>query len=115
MKKLKNKQVNGQYYAGHEHKWMQQFLEVVPSPYVKGIAFAIACALIHQYTYKKARKFRLSHSTLKIFGIGRRTLPVYLDFFQQAGLLTYTQTFGCAVEISLKCIPKYSNNIKKNK
>ena len=84
--------MNEAFYAGHEFKWINNFLKAVPENkwYRKSIAFSIACCIHHQCVYEKQLTFKLTHKTLDLFGRNRKSLRRYLDIFQEVGLIEYS-------------------------
>ena len=100
---------NDGYYAGHEFRWILQFLNATPKRYVKSISYSVASAIHHQYIYKKSNKFSLPHSIQILFGIQSRSLPKYLRVFQRVGLLKFENSAGNSFEVELLVLPNCTN------
>ena len=106
------------YYAGHNLKWMGEFLKAVSreqkgQELVGSTAHSIACSIHHQYIYKRQKTFKLSRKTLALFGIKSRCLRPYLTLFQQAGLIKFRIKRRKSPIITLISIPLTSNTINK--
>lgn len=99
--------MNETFYAGHDFKWMNKFLNAIPKKhrFRQSIAFALAACIHHQFVYTRQSIFNLSHKTLESFGIERRCLKPYLFLFQKAGLLDYTIKKGTSPIIQLIVLP----------
>ena len=84
--------MSGSYYSGHTIEWMEKFLEAIPrkQQYKKAIAYALASCICHQYVYTKKDSFKLNHAVLAGFGLNRRSIKLYLEFFTEAGLIEYS-------------------------
>lgn len=101
------------FYAGHDFKWMGQFMKAIPKGQrlTGGVAFALACCIHHQYVYKKQKTFELPHKILKSFKINSRYIRPYLQLFQQANLIKYNIKKGKTPLITLLLIPSINNSI----
>jgi len=99
--------MNEKFYAGHNMNWMQQFLDAVPNKKrtSKSIGFSLACCIHHQYVYKKKNIFKINHNSLQYFGVKRKSLKTYLEYFKQARLINYTIKNGKIPTIELLLIP----------
>lgn len=109
--------MNEAFYAGHEFKWMNNFLKAVPENkwFRKSIAMCIACCIHHQFVYKKQTTFKLSHKALASFGINRKCLRRYLSIFRQAGLIEFVIKDNKSPIVTLLLLPyNYYNINKKN-
>ena len=108
--------MNNVFYAGHEFKWMNNFLEAVPENkwFRKSIAMCVACCIHHQFVYKKQSTFKLTHKTLSLFGVNRKCLRRYLFIFQQAGLIKYTIKNKRSPIITLLLLPYNYYTINKD-
>jgi len=95
------------YYAGHNFQWMVKFMKATQEKQNlrQTTAYCIASAIHHQYIYKKKKTFKLSHKTLTRFGASRRSLKLYLQAFQQAGLLKFKIKSGKTPIITLLLTP----------
>jgi len=101
-----------EFYAGHNFKWIQKFLDAIPENkwYHKHIAFCLACCIHHQFIYKKQSVFKLTHKKLNLFCINRKKLIRYLEIFQQAKLIKYEIQKRKAPIITLLLLPSTINN-----
>lgn len=100
----------GNFYYGHDLKWMQKFKKAIPKKqhYSMSIAFCLACCIHHRYKCSGQITFRLSHKNLIDFGLSRKYLKLYLEAFQQAALIKYEIKKGKSPLITLLCCPKQS-------
>jgi len=95
--------MNDVFYAGHGLDWMRKFLDAIPKKQrvSKSIAYALASCIHHQVLYTKNTNITLTHKKLNSFGIDRRSIQLYLFYFQKAGLINYTIKKGNAPKIKL--------------
>jgi len=95
--------MNDVFYAGHGLDWMRKFLDAIPKKQrvSKSIAYALASCIHHQVLYTKNTNITLTHKKLNSFGIDRRSIQLYLFYFQKAGLINYTIKKGNAPKIQL--------------
>jgi len=86
---------------------MNKFLKAIPEgKYLRlSIAHGIAASIHYQFLYKKYDILKLSHKTLKLFGVNRKCLKPYLELFQEAGLIQYTIVKGKSPIIQLLVFP----------
>ena len=104
------------YYAGHSFQWMESFMKATQKhPYLHLTkAVCIAAAIHYQYVYGKQETFKLSHKALANFGVSRQYIRLYLQLFQQAGLIKFEIKKGRSPTITLILIP-HNTIIKTNK
>ena len=112
--------MNNSFYAGHRIEWTQKFIDSIHSYNKKNKktlwpsrAFCVACALQHKYTLEKKKTITLDHKTLELFEVSARRLKIYLQVFEQAGLIIFSYKMGAAPIVTLISLPyKY---VQKNK